>query len=135
MNIIVDGSLLMTKVVAATAAVTLSPFDSGCLVTVSQAAAYTITLPVVLAGLRYRFFLKTSAANAVVVKPAANAQITGSVYSISASNVCNLSTGSGSNQVNFVASGGVGDVVDAWCDGNLYYVWGMTSVAAKLTIS
>jgi hypothetical protein len=107
----------VVKSIANTA--TLYDYDSGKTILVSQAAAYTITLPGSggTAGQRYSFVLSASAANIVKIDAGGANLMVG--FTNDASGTVNDVD---NNQVHFAASGTLGDRVDIISNGTKWLV-------------
>lgn len=131
-TVTVSPNFGVSQVITAAAAIVLTASQSGAVIFVNQASAFQITLPVVLAGLHYRFIVNGSHAFAVTIRPVANAQCT----------LCGVSTdtnanpvvdGTGANSFTIVATASVGDMLDIWCDGAIYYGTAVVAVHSKIT--
>lgn len=104
------------------AAKTLSQEESGTTYFVSQAAAYTITLPAVKAGVCYKFVLTTAGSNDVKIDGGAANMVVGVIVDENSVEALDH------NIVKFVSGSAVaGDFVTITCDGSKWYVQGACS--------
>lgn len=121
-------------VVNVTAAATLLPSQSGSLVTVSSATAYTVTLPAVAAGLKYRIVKLNATANAVQVT-ALTAVMQGCIAFADVGTGANGTLVAAKTNLVFIATGLAGDFIDLQCDGVNWYVEAMSGTTLGITTS
>tara|TARA_B100001939_G_C16920577_1_gene609131 strand:+ start:118 stop:552 length:435 start_codon:yes stop_codon:yes gene_type:complete len=126
------------KVENIAAARTLTAADSGKVFILSQADAYSVTLPTAAAagaGWSAKFVLGTAGSNAVEVIPnSAEDTLIGTV--VSADGAAGASAESGVDQLIWVAStAAVGDSAEIVCDGLNFYVSGQMHDAGHITLS
>ena len=120
-----------------TAAVTLSPSDSGKVFTLDQDASFDITLPKASeagAGWSAKFILTDAGSGTVKVIPnSAEDTLIGMIESIDTS--AGASSESGVDELIWVAStAAVGDWAELICDGSNFYVSGMMHDNNHITI-
>ena len=115
-------------VVVVSGATTLKAYQSGSLISVSQAAAYAITLPLPLVGTNFKFILNTIGANTVAITAASAAT---NIYgqTVDTAGGARITTGAGTNTVNFVNGAVVGDVINLVADGTNWYANNITAGA------
>lgn len=116
---------------------TVLPSDSGkTLLIPILGQVLAITLPVPQMGLRYRFMAVGILANAATITPSIANTMTGSLLNIlpgAAGIPAIVRVGkSASPTVQFTATATIGDYVDLNCNGNIWYVSGLSFVAAGL---
>ena len=116
-------------VVPISVATTLLASDSGKTFMVSQAAAYTITLPAVTsdAGIEYKFIVATAGANVVRINAIAATPIVGHALNgpIAANNP-SIVVGAGTIAVNFSTSCVLGDRINLCSNGVNWFAEGFT---------
>lgn len=109
--------------------------DSGGVFSVSQAAAYAITLPspTVCAGLKYEFFLGTAAANSVtIVVSGGAATFIGTIVN----DVTSVLPATGSTLTFVTGTAALGDNIQIYSLAtNLYAVRAVSSTAGGITIT
>lgn len=109
--------------------------DSGGVFSVSQAAAYAITLPspTVGAGLKYEFFLGTAAANSVtIVVSGGAATFIGTIVN----DVTSVLPATGSTLTFVTGTAALGDNIQIYSLAtNLYAVRAVSSTAGGITIT
>lgn len=117
---------------AITGATTLVLADSGGAFTISQAAAYTITLPTPpAAGVRFSFVVSVAAANQVDIACPGGVTFIGTIQNAVTSVI--TATGAGAI-IRIIASANVGDNVEiVSVSAILYYVKGTCQTAGKMT--
>tara|TARA_R100001443_G_scaffold113906_2_gene129188 strand:+ start:798 stop:1229 length:432 start_codon:yes stop_codon:yes gene_type:complete len=125
------------KVEGIVAARTLTAADSGKVFTISQASAYSITLPTAAAagaGWNAKFILTSAASNAVKVIPnSAEDTLIGLIVSADSSG--GESAESGVDELVWASGAAVGDWAELVCDGQNYYVFGAQHDNDHMTIS
>lgn len=119
-------------VLSVSAAATLTAAQSGSVILVAKAAAYTITLPApTITGLRFKFIGGAVIANAVTIaSPSAN---TVAGHWIGATPTLTATTNSTS--IAFTATSVAGDVIEAVSDGSKWQVSGITGAAAGMAFA
>lgn len=126
------------RVAPLSAAYTVLVEDSGTIFTVSQASAYTITLPDPAydnMGCVYRFVCTTAGANAVVLTTTTGSTVMNGVIATGEDAAGSVARAT-FEKVNFVASKAeVGDYVEVVSDGTNWQVSGMCGVQDGMTIS
>jgi hypothetical protein len=115
-------------------ATALTAGQSGSLINVNTAAGYQITLPAVALGLRYHFVCGTQGGNAVTIRPAANNKMGGTIVTITGAAAPALVHATAQNTVSMTATALVGDWLDIYCDGTLYWVSGAGGAAASFSL-
>ena len=119
------------NVLALSAAQTLTREDSGKHVLLDLAGGFTVTLPPLEAGLKFKFTVITAPTTAYIVDSAEGDNMHGMI--LNRAGVAGVA-GSAEDQLNFVASQAiVGDTVDMSCDGTSWYFTGWANVAAGIT--
>lgn len=114
---------------AITEARTLTSADSGGCFSVAKTSAYAITLPTPAQGLRFRFMVLDTGANAVTISDSA-AHLFGAV------SVNNVSTAMSGTTLSLASGGSVGDWVEfEGIDATHYLVSGACIAAADITIA
>lgn len=120
---------------AITAATTLTPTQSGSTFTVSQVAAYDVTLPDLQNGLNYKFICVGAAAHTVGIKAASGTPIVGWAMYGPHAGVVSVQ-GAGTLRVNFVASkAGNGDMIQLHCDGTNWFAQGFSGSNTTASIT
>lgn len=117
---------------AITAATVLTAADSGGTFSVSQAAAYAITLPTPVSteGLVFNFYLTGAAANNVTISPAA-----GTFVGTIVNDVTSVIPATGSTLTFASGTAALGDNIEVRSIGGLYLVRAVTSAAGGITIA
>ena len=103
-------------------------YDSGIVLNVSKASAYTITLPapsIAASGCNYKFVSGAVAANIVTITGGAN-----TAFGVLTNSGGSVATGV--TNVTFTATSVRGDVIEVVCDGTAWNYRGSSSVAAGL---
>jgi len=124
---------LSAQATAITAARIMSLADSGGVFSVSQGAAYAITLPVVGAantGVRYTFFLIAPDTNNVTIAPASGATLVGSIVldaSVIVATGTTLTFASGASLL--------GDNIEVFSTGVNWMVRAVSSAAAGISVA
>jgi len=114
---------------------TLVAADHGKTLFLNAAGGFTVTLPAVAAGLKFRFVVKTAPTTAYIIT-ASSAIIHGSAACAEDGSAAASSASTAKTNINLVANQGeIGDFVDVECDGTLWYFQAVISVAAGLTVS
>lgn len=113
------------QVVTVAAITTLTAAQSNSTVLVSQAGAYTITLPAVQAGLRFTFILNNAAANVVQIAASAGTPIQGSAV-VGPDAGATINRGAGVATVRYSTTCVLGDRIDMFSDGTNWYVTGVS---------
>jgi hypothetical protein len=128
---------LVTKSATAAAITTtrtLTSADSGGVFSVAKTSAYAITLPTAAAGLKFKFMVLDTGANAVTISSGA-AHLYG-VADVAGTPVIMGSGANGTTTLSLVATGGVGDWVSfEGIDATHYLVSGACVTAAKITVA
>lgn len=117
---------------AITGATTLTHGDSGGTFSVSQGAAYAITLPTPVGneGLVYNFYLTAPGANNVTIAPAA-----GTFIGTIVNDVTSVIPATGSTLTFATGASALGDNIEVRSIGGLYLVRAVTSAAGGITIA
>jgi hypothetical protein len=119
------------NVISVAAARTLSASESGSLISVSQAAAYAITLPTAAAGLKYTFILTAANTNPVTIVTASSANV---IYGVLLMPTGNVVADTGGDTITFASGAVVGDQVVLECaDGTNWALTAFTGVNGKIT--
>ena len=125
-NIANSGTVLVLA-----AAKTLTREDSGKLITLDLAGGFTVTLPALEAGLRFRFSVATAPTTAYIIDSSEGDNISGMI--LNRAGVAGVAADA-EDKINFVASQAiVGDSIEMVCDGTIWYVTGWADVAAGIT--
>jgi hypothetical protein len=107
--------------------------DSGkTLLIPIQSQVIAVSLPPSQAGLHYRFMAIGILAFAVTITPSVANTITGTLINTTAAPAIAFVAKSDSANVQFTGNARIGDWVDMNCDGNIWYVSGISSVAGGL---
>ena len=118
-------------VLALAAAQTLTREDSGKHVTLNLAGGFTVTLPALESGLRFRFSVGIAPTTAYIIDSAEGDNISGMI--LNRAGVAGVAAAA-EDQINFVASQAkIGDSIELVCDGTIWYVTGWADVAAGIT--
>ncbi len=121
-----------------TAVVTLTSADSGKTLFLSSTTEFAVTLPAPVAGFRLTVIIAAapSGADYTVVSPSAN-QIVGKVLTVDVNSATDPDfETAGSNTISFVsAKAVVGDRVEIYCDGTLFYAYADTTVFDAVTFT
>jgi len=125
----VVGETLQTGAIVTTAAP--DRFDSGTVFTVSQAAAYTVTLPTpVIAGSHYIFMLIAPGANNVVITSADGFE--GTIVN----DVTSILPATGNNLTFATGTAALGDNIEVWGTSNSsYFARAVSSAAGGIAAS
>jgi len=123
------------KIVALTAATTLTASQSGKLFTLGTAGGFTTTLPAPQAGLEYEFVVKVAPTTAYIIATKGSSNI---IYGVIASADLNAAGDTGcaqaSDTITFVANKAViGDSVKLISDGTNWYAKGFCTAFDALT--
>jgi hypothetical protein len=114
-----------------TAATVLTAADSGKTFILGASTGKAITLPALVAGLKYKFIVGLAFATSNWTVVAATAVIQGSVI-VNSTHVA----GSNENTISFVASAeNLGDWAELECDGTNWYVNGSGVAAGSITLT
>lgn len=114
---------------AITGVTTLSVRDSGCAFTVAKTSAYAITLPTPAQGVRFKFMVLDTGANAVTIS-------NGSAHLFGTVSVNNVSTAMTGTTLTLASGGSIGDWVEfEGIDATHYLVTGACIAAADITIA
>lgn len=123
-----------TEVVIATNLLTAA--ESGKTMFLSAATEFVTTLPAVAAGLWFRFIIAAapSGADYTIVSAAADT-IIGQVYASAGTDEDSEVT-AGASTITFTAAAGViGDSLDIYCDGTLWYARGFCNATGGITFT
>lgn len=109
--------------------------ESGCLFTMSAAAARIYTLPAVAtsAGTRYRFVVGTAGANTITIRAAT--AVTIGPLNLGAAGAVTVLLAANHADVIFAVNQAIGAYVDYHCDGTKWYVHGQSLIAAGFTVN
>ena len=121
-----------TTAAAIVGTTTLVLDDSGGVFSVSQAAAYTITLPTPVGnpGLRYLFHLTAPAANVVAIATAGGSFVGSLILETS------VIVATAATSVNFASGAALlGDNLEFISSGSLWLCLGVSSAAAGITVT
>lgn len=121
-----------------TAARTLTWADSGKVILLNAAGGFTVTLPTLLAGLRFRFIVKTAptGANYIIVSASGSDVIVLSVNELETDTGDDGPYDDNADTVNFVANlAAKGDFIEMFCDGTNWYANGQTNLDGAVTSS
>lgn len=111
-----DVKRALEEVEVLSAAQTLTAADSGKVFILDAAAGYTITLPALAAGLKFKFIVGANFATTNWVIDSAEGDNINGIVSDMGSTVAGISA-VGEDQVNFVASAeAIGDYIELVCD-------------------
>ncbi len=119
-----------------TAARTLTSSDSGKTFYLSLAAGFTVTLPTIAEGLRFKFFVKTApTGGAYAITGAATSTVLG-VNELEVDTGDDGPSSSGTTTVSFAANVALpGDYLEYECDGTKWYAIGQTRADGGITIA
>lgn len=125
---------------ALTAAATLTAAQSGSHITLGTAAGFTVTLPALADGLRFRAYVKvapTGGTGYLFITPGASGGanvMVGTIHSSTGGDAD--SEQSGGDTFTFVNDAAViGDRVDIWSDGSRYYITAFVNADTGATIT
>lgn len=114
-----------------TAADTLTADESGKTYFLNTAGGFTVTLPAAAAGLRYTFIVKTAPTTAYILLAGTADTISSRVYAGTGGDEDFNALG---DQINFVANTSlVGDRVELFSDGSLWYAYGFCEATGSIT--
>ncbi len=127
---------LNLKVVTLTAARTVLASESGHTFILSLAGGFTVTLPAVALGLRYKFITGVIPTTAYVIT-AASAVVNGGINELEVDTGDDGPYATDATSTTFVASalGTVGDWVEYVSDGVKWYITGQTKLDGAITFS
>lgn len=124
-----DGTTGPTSAAAISAARTLTAADSGGVFTVAKTSAYAITLPTPSQGLKFKFVVLDTGANAVTISDGA-AHLLGTV------SINNVNTAMTGTTLTLASAGSVGDWVEfEGISATQYLVTGACIAASDITIA
>ena len=114
----------------------ISALDSGkTLILLNNANAQTFTLPLTAPGLRYRIMVGGATAGAIMtITTNPIAVLYGAIYFLNAG-ALTATPASESTSVRFAAASALGDYVDLNCDGQFWYLSGLSRINNGLTIA
>lgn len=108
---------------------TLTVQDSGGTFSVAKSSAYAITLPTPTQGLRYKFMVLDTGANAVTISD-------GAAHLFGIASIANVNTALTGTTLTLAATGSVGDWVEfVGIDSTHYLVTGACIAAGDITIA
>jgi len=111
---------------------TLTAAQSNSTILVGKQSAYTIFLPAVAAGLKFRFIsLTVSLTTSLVAITGATGLMTGHWRQISGA----ATAATANTSINMTATGVIGDVIDLYSDGVAWYASGSTAVTAGMSFT
>lgn len=127
---------LNLQVVTLTAAKTVTAAESGSTFILSLAGGFTVTLPAVALGLRYKFITGVIPTTAYIIT-AASAVVNGGINELEVDTGDDGPYATDSTSLTFVASslGTVGDWVEYVSDGVKWYITGQTKLDGAVTFS
>lgn len=122
-------------VMAVSSATTLTMADSGKKIFLDGSAANVVTLPAIAKGLEFKVIL-TATGNAPTVVTADSSNImVGTVLSASNDAAQAIQSDLDADTITFVNGGAPGDYCDLYCDGTKWYVFALSGVDSKITIT
>lgn len=127
---------LNLSIVPVTAAKTVTAAESGSTFVLSLAGGFTVTLPAVALGLRYKFIVGVIPTTAYIIT-AASAVVNGGINELEVDTGDDGPYATDSTSLTFVASslGTVGDWVEYVSDGVKWYITGQTKLDGAVTFS
>ena len=130
---VINGPMGAGPVEVVTTTNVITAAESGTTFILNSATAFVSTLPLIAAGLFFRFIIGAtppSGGNHTVVSSDASNIIYGGA-TVAGADV----PASAEDSINFIDGGLPGDQVDVYCDGTNWYVNGRCTTAAKLTFT